>query len=102
VSGPLQVCRAPGTAGGWDSAWSPALVASVAAPALVLRPGDARAADRCGFLVDATVFGHAVTTEGADLERPGALSIAPAGGGPCATSPSMFFVTELQNRGEAA
>jgi hypothetical protein len=38
----------------------------------MLRPGDARAADRCCFLVEAAVSGHAVTTEGADLERPGA------------------------------
>ena len=40
--------------------------------ALVVAPGAPAATERCCFLVDAAVSGHAVATEGVDLERPGA------------------------------
>lgn len=47
-----------------------ALAAPVIA-ALFFAVGSARAAERCCFLIDADVSGHALATAGVDLERPG-------------------------------
>jgi hypothetical protein len=47
-------------------------VVAAGAAALVLAVDNAGAGERCCFLVDAAVSGHAVATGGADLERPGA------------------------------
>jgi hypothetical protein len=49
-----------------------AAVVAVAATALALSVGAAAAADRCCFHVQAAVSGHALTTNGPDLEHPGA------------------------------